>query len=320
MDNQYDVTIVGAGPIGGYTATLLAKQNIKTSIIEQHKQVGKPVSCAGLVTPRVFDLFEIPKKDIVQNSIKGANIHSPSGEILTIGGEKINALSIDRFKIDTYLLNEAERNNVSLFLENKVLSAQKYEDYIEIQTSKNKQFKSKLLIGADGPYSKIRDVFGMPQPKEYLRGIGAEVNNANLNPDFVEIFIGTNIAPGFFAWIIPTNSNGSKARIGLCINQENTKPPMFYFNKFLSNQHTKKYFDNIIIEEKNGGIIPLGLLKQTVTDNVLLVGDAAAQVKPTSGGGIFPGLLCAQHCSKIVKSALENIMKNGEKILEENFF
>ena len=79
------------------------------------------------------------------------------------------------------------------------------------------------MVGADGPYSKIRDRFFMPQPTELLRGMGAEISNTRLDPNFVEIFIGENVAPGFFALIIPTNENGSEARIGLCIGPEDRK-------------------------------------------------------------------------------------------------
>jgi flavin-dependent dehydrogenase len=79
---------------------------------------------------------------------------------------------------------------------------------------------------------------------------------------------------------------------------------MLYFKKFLKNKNTQNFLKDAKITRNIVGVIPLGALKNTVTDNVLLVGDAAAQVKPTSGGGLYPGLLSADHCANIVACSL----------------
>ncbi len=304
---EYDVAIVGAGPIGGYVAGKIAEKKFKVALFEKHKQIGTPVNCAGLVTKRVFDFIDIPKKNVVQNEIKGAHIHSPSGNILTIGGDKVHALVIDRSKFDREIIKKSEEKGTEIFLESNVLSAQKSRNHIELKTSQDHDIKCKLLVGADGPYSKIRDRFALSEPTEFLRGIGAEITNTNINPDFVEIFVGKNIAPGFFAWIIPTNKHGTEARAGLCINQDSSYSPKHYFSKFFKSNYSLPYLKDVKITKHIGGIVPLGALKKTYTSNVLVVGDAAAQVKPTSGGGIYTGLLCASHCSTI---AIEALQKN----------
>ncbi len=305
---KYDVVVVGAGPVGGYVAGKIAEKNYKVIIFEKNKQIGIPVNCAGLVSPRVFDILDIKKEKVIQNTLKGANIHSPSGEVLTIGGDQTHAYAIDRTKFDNEIIKKSKEKGAEIFLENNVLSAQKIGEYIEITTSKKQEVKTKLVIGADGPYSKIRDRFILPEPKEFLRGFGAEINNTNLNPDFVEIFVGEKIAPGFFAWIIPTNNDGTKARTGLCISQNVKESPKFYFQNFLKNKNASNFLENIKIEKFIGGIIPLGFLKKTYASNIIVVGDAAAQVKPTSGGGIYTGLLSANHCANV---ALEALQKNN---------
>lgn len=302
---EYDTVVVGAGPIGGYIAGKIAEKSYKVIIFEKNKQIGKPVNCAGLVSPRVFDLLDIEKEKVIQNTLLGANIHSPSGDILTIGGNKVHAYAIDRTKFDNEIINKSKEKGAEILLDNNVLSAQKIENHIEISSSKNIEVKTKLVIGADGPYSKIRDRFILPEPKELLRGIGAEITNTNLNPDFVEIFVGEKIAPGFFAWIIPTNRNGTNARIGLCISQNTRDSPKFYFQNFLKNKNSIQFLDKIKIIKYIGGVIPLGFLKKTYNSNVLVAGDAAAQVKPTSGGGIYTGLLSANYCSRVAIDALE---------------
>ena len=225
--------------------------------------------------------------------------------MLTIGGDKDHAHIIDRSKFDKEIIKKSEKKGAEIFLNNSIISAQKIGDHIELKTSQNQDIKCKILVGADGPYSKIRDRFAFPEQTELLRGIGAEITNTDINPDFVEIFVGRNIAPGFFAWIIPTNRNGTNARTGLCISQKTSYSPKYYFTKFFTNKFSSPFLKNTKITKYIGGIIPLGALRKTSTSNVFVVGDAAAQVKPTSGGGIYTGLLCASHCSNVAIDALQ---------------
>lgn len=302
---DYDVIIVGGGPIGGFVSKKIVEKNYNVALFEAKKEIGLPLKCAGLVTKRVFEILKMPEENIVQNEIKGANIHSPSGKILKIGGDKTHALVIDREKFDKKIVKISQEKGTNLFLENKILSVQKKEKLVELKTSKNQEVRCKLVIGTDGPFSTIREHFGFSSPKEILLGIGAEISNTSMDPNFVEIFVGSNIAPGFFAWIIPTNKKGTTARIGLCVNQNVDHPAKYYFSNFLKNKNTKDFFEKIEITRKVGGVVPLGVLSKTFDSNVLLVGDAAAQVKPTSGGGIYTGLLCAGHCASTVIGSLE---------------
>ena len=303
--DEYNVAVAGGGPVGGNVAKTIAEKKYKVAIFEQNRQIGEPLRCAGLVTPRVFDFLDFPRENVVQNKIMGARIHSPSDNVLTIGGDKAHALVIDRSKFDKEIIKSARKNGAEIFLENKVLSSQKIKNHIELATSKKPYIKCDLLIGADGPHSQIRDRFGLPSPAEFLVGIGAEVTGTSLNSKFVEIFVGENIAPGFFAWIIPTSKTGTEARIGLCVGQAAPHSPKHYFDNFFKNKPSRTYLENVEIKRRIGGVIPVGPIEKSYTSNILLVGDAASQVKPTSGGGVYSGLLCGTFCSSTAIEALE---------------
>ncbi|HEC72157.1 MAG TPA: hypothetical protein ENI36_00970, partial [Thermoplasmatales archaeon] len=119
---KYDIAIVGGGPIGGFVAGKTAEKKYSVAIFEKNKQIGLPVNCAGLVTPRVFKIVNTNEKEIIQNKIKGANIHSPSNKILTIGGNKIHAFAIDRTKFDRDIIKEAEKQGADIYLNNNVIS------------------------------------------------------------------------------------------------------------------------------------------------------------------------------------------------------
>jgi geranylgeranyl reductase family protein len=303
---KFDVVVVGGGPIGGYIAEKISKKNFKVGIFEKKREIGLPLQCAGIVTPRIFDFLQIPKYRIIQNEIKGANIHSPHGKILTIGGNKTHVYAIDRILFDKEILELAKEHGSKIFLGSTVSAFHKINNHMEIRTLEGLTAQGKLVIGADGPFSKTRRAFGFQEPNEFLRSIGAEVYGSNLNASYLEIFLGNNIAPGFFAWIIPICRDGSSARIGLCISEDAKYSPKYYFLKFLKHNLTKQYLDNIKIKKYTSGVIPLGILKNTFDSNVMIVGDAACQVKPTSGGGLFYGLKCGQYCSNVAMDALNN--------------
>ena len=177
----YDVAIIGAGPVGSHIARTLSKKKVSVALIEQHTDIGYPINCAGIVSSRIFENFNIPREEIVQNTLKNANIHSPDGSILRIGDGRPQAYRIDRSKFDKYLANEAKKNGSEFYMGEKALSIQRDKISVNVETSKQQHIQSDVLVGADGPYSRVRDVFGFPQPREYLQGLGMQLHDTNLD-------------------------------------------------------------------------------------------------------------------------------------------
>jgi digeranylgeranylglycerophospholipid reductase len=309
--DDYDIVVAGGGPVGCFVAKQLASKGRHVAIFEEHKTIGEPVHCAGLVTQRVLDISKCSQIGIVQNKIYGAYIHSSSGATLTIGENKVHGLVINRQKFDENIAQKAQKAGASLSLEHKVISAKKQENHMILTIQKNEQTQTvrcNILIGADGSQSSIRKIFGFPHPIEMLKGIGAELSDTSLNPRFVHIFIGHHIAPEFFAWVIPTNTHGTTARIGLCIGKQSNHPLQHYYTALLQ----QPILQETTVMKQFGGMIPLGPLKNTTNDNVMIVGDAAAQIKPTSGGGIYPGLFCAAQCAIVAEEALQKQQFDGQ--------
>jgi flavin-dependent dehydrogenase len=177
------------------------------------------------------------------------------------------------------------------------------DDCIKIKTDKN-IYSSKILIGADGPNSTIRKQMKIKQKKSII-GVQSRVRG-KFNSDSVELWFGSKVCPNFFAWVVPENEN--VARIGLATNGN----LMRFYNNFLKKRigYVKK--PDVV------GRIPYGLLNITSDNRIMLVGDAASQVKPFSGGGIIYGLIAAEICAEACKKALEND-KFDKKFLKENY-
>jgi digeranylgeranylglycerophospholipid reductase len=174
--DHYEIIVAGGGPAGCFTAQQLVAKKIQVAVVEEHSTIGEPLHCAGLVTKRVFDISNCSQNRIVQNKIFGAHVHSPDGATLTIGGEKLHALVIDRQHFDHTLAQAAQTAGADLLTGHKVVSAKKQDQAIILSIQQNERIKTiqcNLLIGADGSHSHIRNTFGFPKPVEILQGIGA---------------------------------------------------------------------------------------------------------------------------------------------------
>ncbi|TFG16258.1 MAG: hypothetical protein EU533_09205, partial [Promethearchaeota archaeon] len=151
----YDVAIIGASIAGNYLAYLLSKSRLRILIIEEHSEIGLPLQCAGIISKKLTSLVEIPS-NLILNRVKIAKLVAPSGSIINLSGKEepyiIDRIGLDRLFYERvrdnenikYLLGEKLREFDYVIHENKQI--------IELQTS-SKTFKTKLLIGCDGPVS-----------------------------------------------------------------------------------------------------------------------------------------------------------------------
>ena len=299
MTHDYDVVVVGGGPVGGWTASNIAKAGFKVAVIEEHQEIGEPVQCAGIITPRVFDMIDFARPSIL-NEVKGANIFSPAGNKLAIGTEKVQAKIIDRTKFDSLIMDNAISSGAELITGNRVTGLVMGET-CEL-TVGEKTITSKLVIGADGAKSNIRSWLGLEEPAYYLNGFGADIEGVNMDHDKVNVFFGSQLAPNFFAWMIPA---GDIVRVGLCMREGQDTVYQYFKKLFEGGSASAPLLKDGVVKKTYAGIIPLGLPSKTYADRGMIVGDAASHVKATSGGGIYPGLVCAGHCAQTAIEALE---------------
>jgi len=279
------IGVIGAGPAGSHVAYLLAKQGHDVQIFEEHTQIGRPCQCTGILTSSFQDIVK-PRKDFVVNTIQKYRVFSPNQEHITLNLSK-KELILDRPKFDKHMAERAEDVGAVIRTGHQFVHAsgggKKTIEVKDLVDKKRKTVKVDHLIGADGPSSRVARTFGLLGSRTYYAGAQATVK-LKMDADTIDTFFGSGF-PEFFGWITPEDD--TTARIGLATK----KNPLHYFNKFLA---LKKIKQSDILE-RQGGVIPMYTNKIVAEkDNVYLVGDAALQIKATTGGGILLGLLGAE--------------------------
>ena len=288
---NWDVIIVGAGPTGGRAATHLASLGHSVLMLEEHQEIGRPFQCAGLVTPKA--MHEVKLYDSVLQNIDGARIHGPNGTLVPVGTDgKLRTYVVCRKQFDQGVVQQAMQAGATLSLNSHPLEATATDDGVSIKVqvgTKAIDMQTKLLIGCDGAHSWTRRNFKMGRPNEMMIGFQTEVHGYEGKPRWLEMFSGSAIAPGFFAWVIPSGFGSHRIGVWSTPDRLDGKSVEQCYDDLLNHPLWKSRFENITEIARYCGPIPSGMVKKTVNNRVLLLGDAAGMAKPTTGGGIGPG-------------------------------
>ncbi|WP_407392316.1 geranylgeranyl reductase family protein [Methanobrevibacter sp.] len=309
MNFDYDVVIIGGGPVGSTIAYYLSSNDLSVCIIEKKTQIGFPLQCAGILSNHIFELNELPE-NIILNRVKGAFLHTRN-RILNIEKDETVAYIIDRVAYDDFLFNKALKNNVD-FINQKAIDFDFEKGIVFLQN--NQEIKSKIIVGCDGYKSGVSNKMGNVQKNFNASQMLVKIDEDNINKfrssdsecaDFVDAYMFEEIVPGFL-WLIPLKNN--LYRVGLFSDDSHKKQ-----NEFLEDFLNENFEYEIV--EKYKGFIPIFNDKNNmVYSRALLIGDAAAQVKPTSGGGL---LIAFDACKMASRWIVEAIATDNIKILKE---
>lgn len=297
--NRFDVIIIGAGIVGCYTARALAQLGYNVCVLEKNPESGYKSSCTGIISKACLDLLPVVKSG-VQFEASSAKIFSPSGKFIRIERDDPQAYILDRPSLDRGMALQAAQSGASLRFSTLALSTTVNGQFAEVHASYHNEplvFQSSVIIIASGPGTTLTRDAGLGQLSEYAQGAQADVDCNDLRE--VEIYTGVNLAPGFFSWLVPAGKSHTKAGL---LSRGNPKP---YITRFL-NRLVKQGRISGKSHDIKYGIIPLKPLARTYGERILVVGDAAGQVKPTTGGGIYFGMLCADTAVKTIHESLSS--------------
>jgi geranylgeranyl reductase family protein len=292
---MHDAIIVGGGPAGSLAAKDLAKRGMDVLVLEEHESVGVPQHCTGLITENTIHMSGV-RPDIL-NTLYGAEVVFPNGQTITVRSDKPKAKIVSRVDLDVRMAEAAMDAGATFSFSDKYES-HKVDPGVMVHSTTGVH-EAKVIIGADGASSKVAMSLGDNKPKEYIRGIQADVKYIMEDQSIFRVFLGNSVAPGFFAWQIPC---GTFTRVGLCTSWSAGSP-----SEYLSDLLIRMGMEDRIIKVYTGKI-PIGRRPQIYGDRCLLAGDALAYVKPLSGGGLYPAFKANEHLVRTLEGAIESDM------------
>jgi len=269
------ISIIGGGPSGNYAAYLLAKNGFKVNVYEEHKTIGRPVQCTGLITASIDDVVKIDDGCII-NKIGNVRLVAPDGKELFLKLKKKNYV-VDRVRFDKFFCEMASAEGAKYVFGKKLLD---FRENGEIEMLfENGRAKTEVLIGADGVNSAVN--------RDKMRFVIGK--QGRFKGTFEDDTFTVHLGIGSFSWIVPENKK--TARIGVIGRDVNNA-----YNELMKKGKFK------FIESQSGTVPVYDPRLKTQIRNVYLLGDAAGMVKATTYGGILYGLMAAQELNKALKN------------------
>lgn len=295
---DYDVAVVGAGPAGGMAALTAARAGLRVALVEEHPAVGTPVHCSGKLQLHAFREFALPNH-LILNTLQAGAFYAPDGSVAKVRRPEPDSHVVDRATFDRWLADEAQRHGAELIVGARMRSAERQNGVMRLTGEREGRaftVAAPLVIDAEGARPVLPASLGLHLTRSYVLGLQYQMDGVQLDEkDCPEIYLGSGYAPGFFAWLMPIG--GRRARAGLCVDPRLARHAPVYYLERLIREHpvASRRLHHAVIERKLAGPIPvLGARRPSVIDRMLIVGDAAGQVKATSGGGIYYSLIAGR--------------------------
>ncbi|HEC95374.1 MAG TPA: NAD(P)/FAD-dependent oxidoreductase [Thermoplasmatales archaeon] len=309
---KYDVVVVGSGPAGSVTARFAAESGAKVLIIERRQEVGVPVLCAEGISKKVDGYHLLEGKHWMAASMDGARIFSPDGTMVKLSADLAGAETgyvLNREFFDKELARGAVNAGAKLMLNTCAIGLIKKED--GIKGIKARQFDDEfdiyadIVVGADGVESKVGRWAGMNtrlKPHDLETCAQYTLANVEFEEGYCDFYLGKKIAPGGYVWVFPKGKD--VANVGIGILASLSKPG-----------EAKRLLDHFIASHPElnkgeplrflAGAVPVARPVEATKDNLLLVGDAARQTDPITGGGLMASIEAGKTAGEVIGEAVE---------------
>jgi len=307
LKNSYDVIVVGAGPAGSIAARSAAEKGLSVLLLEKDRDVGYPVRCGEAVAKAGIEEFISADEKWIAAKINKFSFIAPNQAEVTVQLNDV-AFVLERRLFDYELARTAAdagaeiitRTYVNgLLIEDGKVCGVKYE-----YRGEQKEVRAKIVIAADGVESRVGRWAGISTHVDFRDMESAvQVTAANIHvaQDTLFFYFGIDISPSGYLWIFPKGNNKANIGIGVSGSIGKKKSALSYLDDFMQ----KHYPDAPVLTRIAGGV-PCGItLDKISAPGIMLVGDAARQVNPLSGGGIASGMIGGSIAGRIAAEAIK---------------
>ena len=319
MKTEYDIVVIGAGPAGTTAARYAALEGASVLVLEKDRDIGIPVRCAEGVSEAGLKLsVDCIDSDWIEQVVTRVNLYSPQGQVVPLELNKERGFILNRKRFDYDLARLAVEAGAQVFTRAYVYDLIKQDEISGIRVNykgEKKDIKARIVISADGVESRAGRWAGidtrtrLADMETCYQVIAADVD---IEEDALHMYFSTNVAPQGYAWVFPKGEGIANIGLGISGTCAAEKSPREYLNKFL-----QRYFPNASIMSAVAGGVPCDkTLDRIVLDGFMLVGDAAHQANPISGGGIASGMLAGQLAGKVAARAVAENDVSARRLAE----
>ena len=304
MDN-HDIIVVGAGPTGLLAARKASEKGVNVVLVEREKTLGKKV-CAEAISSTGLEDSELDSRDFVVNKMSGAIVYAPDEtNNVEISGEamgKHGGCVLDKRMYLEALADAARKAGADIRLGASLVDAKRNEGRIETTVKTENEthsLSSRILIGCDGFSSVVARKFFDTSRMEFISCIQYVMEGCRIgNEDLLRFYLGNEVAPLGYLWVFPKGKG--VANVGLGVRGTAAKP---YLDKFLK-RHPETFGDSKILSVGAAPLVVSGQLDKSVSDNVMIAGEAAGHVMPFTGAGIHSGLVAGRIAGSLAAEAI----------------
>jgi geranylgeranyl reductase family protein len=295
-----DVAVIGAGPAGLYAAYRLGSAGLGVTVLDAQERIGENAVCSGVIGEEAFARFALPNRAVL-NRIYCIQAVSPAGRTLEYRSPTPLARVVDKAEFNRDLASVARSAGAEV-CSGRLVEAIERERHGVLLRFRSRQrvvgdIRARVAVIAAGVNGTLNRALGLVKAREFLQAIQADIplgKDGASNP--TEVYVGRSVAPGAFGWKIPLGHG--RVRVGLMCVEE----PRPYFSALLQRVAPGMDRREAKVGQKAIGQMPVG---NCVAERIVAIGEAAAHVKTSTGGGIYFGLLSAEMASEVILRAFQ---------------
>jgi digeranylgeranylglycerophospholipid reductase len=306
---NYEIIVIGAGPAGSRTARLLAERGFSVLLLEKRSRVGYPVRCAEAVGPRAdVERFLTLDDSLISAEINGVKVVAPDGQTFEAEMPGIGFV-VDRELFDRRLADSAQQAGAELKTGHQAVGLTVADDAVrgvrvkDLQSGSEYEVSSLVVVGADGVESLSPRWAGIKKnfsPHEVFSCAQELIEGDDLPADRIEFHLGSEHAPGGYAWVFPKGNERANVGVGIDSTLSGGRKALEYLDRFIAHRCPGGSRTRLVV----GGCEVARGLDRLVTDGYVAIGEAAHQNNPFSGGGIVNALEAADMAANAITTAL----------------
>lgn len=294
---DWDAIVVGAGPAGSVCAEQLARRGHRVVLLERDASPGACANCTGIIGEEAFEVFDLPRS-LVVSTIADVTFRGPYRREVGFAAGRNLAHVVRRFEFDAALAERAQEAGAELRTGVRISGGNRHEHGVEaygVAGNREVTYRARAIVLAVGYHLAILRSFDMDGPRDFVQGVQLLCRARDLPS--TEVYLGSRFAPGSFGWAVPLEDGWAK--VGLTTESR----ARAYLEAMIESEHLAHRLD-LTDARIRLSPIPVGSRARTHDDRVLVVGEAAGQVKTTSNGGIYYSMLGAREAAATLDDAL----------------